>query len=139
MNYIFKTTLIFTSLLIYISCSQKKEENSQEKETLKDSENEWIHLSDGNSFEGWHIFKKEGVNSSWIIEDSALTYVGGEDGNSTGNDLISDKEFSSFILSMDWKISKGGNSGVFYGVSEESDFNQHYFTAPEIKVSDNDK
>ena len=39
---------------------------------------------------------------------------------------------------MDWKISKGGNSGVFYGVSEESDFNQPYFTAPEIQVIDND-
>ena len=143
MKHISNLSLI---LIFFISCNQKRGNNDQEMltkdkkgiETLEGIDNDWIILSDGNSFNGWHIFKKDGVDKSWTIEDGAMVYVGGDDGNSTGNDLISDKEFSSFLLSMDWKISKGGNSGVFYGVSEESDFNQPYFTAPEIQVIDND-
>tara|TARA_B100001175_G_scaffold214815_1_gene182510 strand:+ start:349 stop:1116 length:768 start_codon:yes stop_codon:yes gene_type:complete len=143
MKHIFNLSFI---LIFFISCSQKKGNNDQEmlakdnKDiiSLEKIDNDWISLSDGKSFDGWHIFKKDGVDESWDIEDGAMVYVGGADGNSTGNDLISDKEFSSFLLSMDWKISKGGNSGVFYGVSEESDFNQPYFTAPEIQVIDND-
>ena len=143
MKHISNLSLI---LIFFISCNQKRGNNDQEMltkdkkdiETLEGIDNDWIILSDGNSFNGWHIFKKDGVDKSWTIEDGAMVYVGGDDGNSTGNDLISDKEFSSFLLSIDWKISKGGNSGVFYGVSEESDFNQPYFTAPEIQVIDND-
>ncbi len=143
MKHISNLSLI---LIFFISCNQKRGNNVQEMltkdkkdiETLEGIDNDWIILSDGNSFNGWHIFKKDGVDKSWTIEDGAMVYVGGDDGNSTGNDLISDKEFSSFLLSIDWKISKGGNSGVFYGVSEESDFNQPYFTAPEIQVIDND-
>ena len=143
MKHISNLSLI---LIFFISCNQKRGNNVQEMltkdkkdiETLEGIDNDWIILSDGNSFNGWHIFKKDGVDKSWTIEDGAMVYVGGDDGNSTGNDLISDKEFSSFLLSIDWKISKGGNSGVFYGVSEESDFNQAYFTAPEIQVIDND-
>jgi len=143
MKHISNLSLI---LIFFISCNQKRGNNVQEIltkdkkdiETLEGIDNDWIILSDGNSFNGWHIFKKDGVDKSWTIEDGAMVYVGGDDGNSTGNDLISDKEFSSFLLSIDWKISKGGNSGVFYGVSEESDFNQPYFTAPEIQVIDND-
>ncbi len=146
MKYIFKTTLMLVSILVCISCSQKNNKNSQEKMSEEDRKalgalgkinDDWVSLSDGHSFDGWHIFKKEGVDDSWIIEDSALTYAGGADGNSTGNDLISDREFSSFILSIDWKISEGGNSGIFYGVNEESNFDQPYFTAPEIQVIDN--
>ena len=71
------------------------------------------------------------------IEDGAFVYLCATDGNSTGNDLISDREFTCFILSIDWKVSKGANSGIFYGVNENSDFNQPYFTAPEIQVIDN--
>ncbi len=148
MKYILKISFILIFVFIFISCNLKNKNNNQEmsekdKNALGalgqiDQENDWILLSDGETFNGWHIFKKDGVDTSWTIEDGAMVYVGGEDGNSTGNDLISDNEFSSFILSMDWKISKGGNSGVFYGVSEESDFNQPYFTAPEIQVIDND-
>ena len=144
MKNIFKISIFLTFIFIFNSCSQKNKNqvmSENDKNNLENQgkiENDWIILSDGKSFNGWHIFKKDGVDKSWTIEDGAIVYVGGDDGNSTGNDLISDKEFSSFILSMDWKISKGGNSGVFYGVNEESDFNEPYFTAPEIQVIDND-
>ena len=98
---------------------------------------DWKYLSDGESFNGWHIFKKDSVNDSWTIEDGAFVYVGATDGNSTGSDLISNDSYTNFVLSLDWKVAEGANSGIFYGVNEESDFDQPYFTAPEIQVIDN--
>jgi len=98
---------------------------------------DWKYLSDGKSFNGWHIFKKDSVNDTWTIEDGAFVYVGATDGNSTGSDLISNDSYTNFVLSLDWKVAEGANSGIFYGVNEESDFDQPYFTAPEIQVIDN--
>jgi len=31
-------------------------------------------------------------------------------------DLVTKEEFENFELSIEWNISKGGNSGIFYGV-----------------------
>jgi hypothetical protein len=147
-NLIFKSICILLIIMLFTFCTNtsKLEKNNSDKMTENDKNalgalgqigSDWENLSDGKSFNGWHIFKKNGINDSWIIEDGAFVYVGGTDGNSTGNDLISDKKFTSYVLSVDWKVSKGANSGIFYGINENSDFGQPYFTAPEIQVVDN--
>ena len=33
--------------------------------------------------------------------------------------LVTDKIFKSFQLSIEWNISEGGNSGIFWGVQED--------------------
>ena len=48
--------------------------------TLEKINSDWEYLSDGKSFNGWHIFKTDNVNDSWIIEDGAFVYVGATDG-----------------------------------------------------------
>jgi hypothetical protein len=55
-----------------------------------------------------------------------------------GGDLIFDKKFKNFILRMDWKISEGGNSGIFYLAQEIPDW-PIWKTAPELQVLDNDR
>src|SRR5256885_3925905 len=36
-------------------------------------------------------------------------------------DIITDEQFKNFELALEWKISPGGNSGIFYRASEDSD------------------
>jgi len=50
-------------------------------------------------------------------------------------DIIFDKEFQNFTVSLEWKISEGGNSGIFYLGQEELDY--VWMTAPEMQVLDN--
>lgn len=45
--------------------------------------------------------------------------------------------FKDFHLKIDWKISEGGNSGIFY-LDSEIEGRPIWHTAPEFKVIDND-
>ena len=59
------------------------------------------------------------------------------EGNSN-NGLVSNKSYTSFILSLEWKVEKGGNSGIFWGVNETKDYSVPYLSAAEIQVLDDD-
>jgi hypothetical protein len=55
-----------------------------------------------------------------------------------GQDLITDKEYTNFELSIEWNISENGNSGILYGVKELDEFDAPFKTGPEIQVLDNE-
>jgi hypothetical protein len=40
---------------------------------------------------------------------------------------------------VEWKISEGGNSGIIFGVKEDSMFKKSYLTGMEMQVLDNSK
>jgi len=61
----------------------------------------------------------------------------GEAGAKDGGDIIFDKQFQNFTLSLEWKISEGGNSGIFYLGEEKLDY--IWKTAPEMQILDNEK
>jgi len=52
----------------------------------------------------------------------------------TGPDIVSADEFANFELRLQWKIEKGGNSGIMYRVSE--DLESTYESGPEMQVLD---
>jgi hypothetical protein len=53
-------------------------------------------------------------------------------------DLVTDKEYENFHLSLDWKIGKGGNSGIIFLVKEDTGtYKNTYETGPEMQVLDN--
>lgn len=71
-----------------------------------------ISLFDGKSLTGWTNEKGEKpTGDAWTIGDGILHLKG------KGGNLISEKEFSSFELEWEWKISEGGNSGLKYWVN----------------------
>ena len=55
------------------------------------------------------------------------------------HDIVTDKTYRSFQLSIEWNISEGGNSGIFWGVQEGENHNKPYSTGPEIQVLDNER
>ncbi len=70
----------------------------------------WTDLFDGRSLEGWTSLDGKAPSGRWKAEDGVLHL--GKPG--PGADLYTRKEFSDFVLEMEWKISPGGNSGVKY-------------------------
>lgn len=95
----------------------------------------WISLFNGINLEGWHGFNKTETVSNWMVEDSVLVCLGVAEGD-TGGDLVSDEEFRDFELEWEWKISKGGNSGLMYHVIESDKYAAPYETGPEYQLID---
>lgn len=89
----------------------------------------WRLLFDGKTVAGWRGFKSDTLPAGWKAIDGALTREG------TGGDILTVEEFGDFELRLEWKIAKGGNSGIFYRGVEDSD--AIYWSAPEMQVLDN--
>ena len=73
----------------------------------------WRLLFDGQSLAGWRGYKLKDVPPSWESKDGAI-FCNGKD----GTDLITTETFGDFELSLEWKISAGGNSGVHVRATE---------------------
>lgn len=141
--------LLLTALLIGITigCKEKTKETAEEtsadamaKTEMEVPKEEWKVLFDGKTFDGWHEYKKEDVSEHWKIEDGAMVfYPPKERKNKESYNLISDNEYTDFVLSIEWRIAEAGNSGIFWGVKELEELGQPYETGPEIQVLDNDK
>ena len=63
--------------------------------------------------------------------DGALTLVE----PAKADDIITTGKYANFDLQFDWKISKNGNSGVYYHVIEAGDYG--YESGPEYLLLDN--
>ena len=86
---------------------------------------------DISSLDNWRGYKKDSVPEQWVNEDENTIYLTG----GGAGDLITREQYENFELSMEWKISPKGNSGVMYRVSETD--GPTYFTGPEMQVLDN--
>jgi len=103
----------------------------------------WQLLFDGTTTEGWRGYNKTNFPAAWVVEDGALKCSGeesrGEAGKADAGDIVWSKQlFSDFDLRLEWKISEGGNSGIFYRGKEVAGW-PIYKTAPEMQVLDNEK
>jgi hypothetical protein len=92
----------------------------------------WKLLWDGKTFAGWHTFNKDSV-IGWEIKDGLLISLG--QGGDHANDIVTNKDYTNFELSIDWKLSPGGNSGLFYN-AVEGKHPEIYAIAPEYQLID---
>ena len=100
----------------------------------------WVLLFNGRDFTGWRQCNSTEMAKNWAVEDGAMnvfTAEGKNPGQASGGDILySVKKFKNFELSVDWKVSKMGNSGIFFDVREVPG-QPIYYAAPEIQVLDN--
>ena len=143
------TKLIMTALLATLIFGCKGKTENEKDESVAEStpmaempapEAEWTVLFDGTSFDGWKEYLKDGVSDHWKLEDGAMVLHPPKDRKKgEAYNLVTTKNFTDFELSLDWRISEGGNSGVFWGVMEMPSLPEAYQTGPEIQVLDNEK
>jgi glucose/arabinose dehydrogenase len=90
----------------------------------------WMLLFDGKSAENFRNYKQPKLSAGWTVKDGALN----RSANGAG-DIVTKEQYDSFELSIEYKISKGGNSGIMFHVQETE--GPPYVTGPEIQVQDN--
>ena len=109
----------------------------------------YITLFDGKTMKGWRGYGRDTVPGRWVVEDGCIKFNGsggGEAQVNDGGDLIFAHKFKNFELELEWKISKGGNSGILYLAQEvttkDKDGNTVvepiYISAPEFQLLDNE-
>ncbi len=105
-------------------------------------------IFDGETLNGWRGYGKDNVPSRWTVEDGCIKFTGsgtGEGQTLEGGDLIFAHKFKNFQLELEWKVSKGGNSGILYLAQEIKEYNAEgtpqwspiYISSPEYQVLDN--
>lgn len=111
-------------------------------------EDGYVVIFNGEDFTGWRGYGRDDVPGKWTIEDGAIKFNGsggGEAQDGDGGDIIFAHKFRNFQLELEWKVSKGGNSGIFYLAQEvmgkDKDGNDRlepiYISSPEYQVLDN--
>lgn len=92
-----------------------------------------VTLFDGKTTQGWHSYLKTGPGA-WSVVDGTLQL---DPKAANQGDLITNKEYENYELSLQWKIAEGGNSGIILGVHEDPAFDATYLTGIEMQILDN--
>jgi len=113
-----------------------------------DKDGYYVIFNGNEKMQGWRGYGKDHIPSRWTVEDGCIKFNGtggGEAQKDDGGDIIFEYNFKNFILELEWKVSKGGNSGIFYLAKEVKTLNEDgseryqpiYLSAPEYQVLDN--
>ena len=86
-------------------------------------------LFNGTSLAGWRGYKTETAPAGWKAVSGELVR------EAAGGDLMTAAQYTDFELRFEWKITKGGNSGVMFRVATDGEY--PYSTGPEYQILDN--
>lgn len=135
-----KLSILFLVAFFVCSCKQKetKEKIVLETKAKVVAQEEWEVLFDGTSLNAWTEYLKDSVSQNWKLENRTMVfYPPKNEPDGASYNLVTKSEYTDFILSLEWQISEGGNSGIFWGVKEDPSLHEAYQTGPEIQVLDN--
>lgn len=110
-------------LLLSASCTNSESSAAEEVAEV------WTSLLDGGTTAGWQSYNKDTVSDGWTVEDGVLSTTG------NGGDIVTKDTYQDFELELEWRISAGGNSGIFFNVLDGD--GAAYFSGPEMQVLDN--
>ena len=122
-----KILLIFFFTTLF-SCEKKSEDN------------EWIYPFSDEYSSNWKAYNGDSLPKKWKIINNLLTFDTEfklEREYTKGSDIIfSKEEFENFELHIEWKLPKGGNSGIFYHIKEG--YEEISEVAPEYQLLDDE-
>jgi len=141
-----KLVLLGCSILVLSSSCKNENSDSEETKiaedtvnnTFEEKDDDWQVLFDGENLDEWKAFNEDSISNQWTVENGAISFSPSEGNRSKSENLISKEEFENFELSLEWKISEGGNSGIMWAVQESDKYNEPYLTGPEIQLLDNE-
>ncbi len=117
-----KKSLLFLVLITVLGCSEDEK---------------WTYLFNGEDLDGWHVYLRGDENyNGWYVADGVLVYDPSRRTDASNADLLTDEQYTSFELNLEWMISEEGNSGIFWSVVEDEQYEHTYETGPEIQVLD---
>lgn len=92
--------LLFSILYVDVANSQTKSKDGS------------LSLFDGKSLNGWRKAEKDTApDHAWFVKNGELNF---DPAIGHGGDIVTKKTFKDFDLSVDFKVSDAGNSGIKY-------------------------
>lgn len=124
-------SLCGTALAAALITSCAPRQNTLTEEEIADG---WELLFDGKSLDQWKDFNGDSLTQPWHVVDGCIQANG--DGSDLSGYIVTRKQYENFILDWEWKLSRGGNSGMLYHVVEDPCFEVPYVTGPEYQLID---
>jgi hypothetical protein len=84
-----------------------------------------------NSLDAWRGYKMQAAPPEWHATPD------GFEKTASTEDLITRDQFGDFELALDWKLTPGGNAGIFYHATEAGE--KVYETGPEYQLLDDER
>lgn len=91
----------------------------------------WIPLFDGTSAEAFRGYNLDTLPENWTVRDGVLSASGGN------IDIVTRDQFTDFELELEYRLTPGGNSGVFFYVKEHDIWDKIWRTGVEYQIIDN--
>ncbi len=95
----------------------------------------WTLLFDGRGLSGWKSYDGGAPSPAWQVRDGTLALTANS-GSMTGADLVTTETYGAFELTLDWKVERGGNSGVLYLARNVPQTKHIYETGLEMQILD---
>jgi hypothetical protein len=80
------------------------------------TDHKWHYLFNGKGINELRGYKVDTFPDAWKVENGALV----AQTNVPNVDLVSKDTYTNFDLTLEWAMTKAGNSGIFYNVQENS-------------------
>jgi len=106
----------------YSKKSELKPITTKNQLSIDEQKRGWKLLWDGKTTNGWRGAKLDNFpKKGWVIENGELTVLASGGGESrAGGDIVTTESYGDFELKVDFKITKGANSGIKYYVDTET-------------------
>jgi hypothetical protein len=90
----------------------------------------FVTLFNGQDLTGWH----SGPDHSWVVQDGVLTVTRAMDGQEHNSDYLwTDETYGDFVLDLEFKVTAGTNSGIFFRTADSKD---PVYTGFEVQICD---
>jgi Domain of Unknown Function (DUF1080) len=145
-----RAVVFLLSIVIVFSCKNTKNAATQDNIQVTDAINTltkaekkegWQLLFDGSTKKGWHIYQGKSNGSAWTVSDGMLMLDPKEKKDWQtigGGDIITDAAYENYHLSLEWRISPKGNSGIIFGIQDLPKYEHSWHTGMEMQILDND-
>ncbi|MBX2851423.1 MAG: DUF1080 domain-containing protein [Phycisphaeraceae bacterium] len=104
----------------------------EEGDPPSEKDDGWEILFDGTSTDAFRGWKTDMLPRGWVIEEDGSLHA-----KDRSRDIITRNQYSDFDLRLEWKLSKGANSGLMYRVAEKG--HHPHDTGPEYQIIDDDR
>lgn len=101
----------------------------------------FVLLFDGKTSKGFRgVYKTAFPEKGWEVKDGEITHLKAAGGESvSGGDIVTEKEYSSFELRLEFKLTEGANSGIKYFVVENDPTHKGSAIGCEFQLLDDEK
>jgi hypothetical protein len=124
----------------YLTSMELAAINTDNMLTKQEATEGWKLLFDGKTSNGWRgAYRDSFPEEGWTVKDGILTVMGSDGTESrNGGDIVTVEEYADFEFELDFRLTKGANSGIKYVVMEAEKGNQGSAIGLEYQLLDDE-